>query len=198
MAQTDEQIKALKKEFRSLMNGVLSSSMREKGLTYRVIFGVELGRLHELADSMEQDHALAQALWKEDIRECRILSAMLQPSDSFYPEIADIWIESMRFQEEAELTVMNLFQRLPYASESAFRWIADEREMFQTCGFLLLGRLFSNGATLNEDSRGEFLDQAAAALKSNSSMVKRAAVTSLRKFMDLGQAEEKAGEELLG
>ena len=34
--------------------------------------------------------------------------------DRFYPEIADIWVESIRNIEIAELTCMNLFQHLPY------------------------------------------------------------------------------------
>ena len=68
---------------------------------------------------------------KENIRECKILAGLLQPADTFYPEIADIWIEDMDYPELAEYTVMNLFQRLPYASEVVFRWMADEREMFQ-------------------------------------------------------------------
>ena len=42
---------------------------------------------------------------------------MLQPVETFYPEIADIWVEDMRYPEIAELTCMTLFQELPYASE---------------------------------------------------------------------------------
>ena len=52
---------------------------------------------------------------KEEIRECKILAGMLQPIETFYPEIADIWVENIRNIEIAELTCMNLFQHLPYA-----------------------------------------------------------------------------------
>ena len=37
----------------------------------------------------------------------------------------------MRYPEIAELTCMSLFQYLPYASEKAFEWMADDREYFQ-------------------------------------------------------------------
>ena len=43
------------------------------------------------------------------------MAAMLQPIDTFYPEIADIWVEDIQNIEIAELTCMNLFQHLPYA-----------------------------------------------------------------------------------
>ncbi|MEG1581227.1 MAG: DNA alkylation repair protein [Bacteroidaceae bacterium] len=197
MPDIQEQIKGLKLQFRSLMNGIVSTSMRNKGLNYKVNFGVELGRLREIAASIPAHHDLAQALWKEDVRECRILAAMLQPSATFYPEIADIWVESMRFPEEAELTVMHLFARLPYASDKAFCWIADEREMFQTCGFLLLARLFMNGGLCNEPSECEYLDQAVTALHSPSSMVRKAAQTSLSKFANLGEREEALISDLI-
>ena len=42
---TKEQIKEIKKQFRLFMNGVVSQSMREKGLEYKINFGIELPRL---------------------------------------------------------------------------------------------------------------------------------------------------------
>lgn len=81
---------------------------------------------------------------------------MLQPVETFYPEIADIWVEDMRYPEIAELTCMSLFQYLPYASEKAFEWMADEREYFQLCGFMLMARLLMKGNQLTERSEAEF------------------------------------------
>lgn len=129
-----EQLKEIKTQLRLSMNGAVSQSMREKGLIYKLNFGVELPRIKAIAEGYEKDHSLAQALWKEDIRECKILAGLLQPVDSFFPEIADIWVESIQNIEIAELTSMNLFQHLPYAPAKSFQWIADEREYVQTCG----------------------------------------------------------------
>ena len=123
-----EQLKDIKTQLRLSMNGAVSQSMREKGLVYKLNFGVELPRIKMIAESYEKNHDLAQALWKEDIRECKILAGMLQPIETFYPEIADIWVENIRNIEIAELTCMNLFQHLPYAPAKSFHWIADEQE----------------------------------------------------------------------
>ncbi len=177
-----ETIKEIKSKFRLFMNGPVSQSMREKGMDYKVNFGIEYPRIKEIAAGYAPNHDLAQALWKENIRECKIMAGLLQPVDTFYPEIADIWIEDMRYPELAEYTVMNLFQRLPYASEAAFRWMADEREYFQLCGFLLMARLLSKGLTLSERAEAEFLDQAFASIESEYPAVQRAAVLALRKF----------------
>lgn len=182
MADVHETIKNIKSKFRLFMNGVISQSMREKGLGYKLNFGIEFPRIKEIAAAYEPNHEVAQALWKENIRECKILAGLLQPVDSFCPEIADIWIEDMHYPELAEYTVMNLFQRLPYASEVVFRWMADDREYFQLCGFLLMARLLMKGQKLNERAEAEFLDQAFTALEGDIVSVQKAAALALCKF----------------
>ena len=182
MADVHETIKDIKSKFRLFMNGVISQSMREKGLGYKLNFGIEFPRIKEIAAAYEPNHEVAQALWKENIRECKILAGLLQPVDSFCPEIADIWIEDMHYPELAEYTVMNLFQRLPYASEVVFRWMADDRECFQLCGFLLMARLLMKGQKLNERAEAEFLDQAFTALEGDIVSVQKAAALALCKF----------------
>ena len=185
-----EQLKEIKTQFRLSMNGAVSQSMREKGLVYKLNFGVELPRIKSIASAYGKDHALAQALWKEDIRECKILAGLLQPVDSFLPEIADIWVENIRNIEIAELTCMNLFQHLPYAPAKSFHWIAAEDEYTQVCGFLTIARLLMKKGDMNERVENEFLDQAISAFLSGSYHVRNAALTAIRRFMQ--HSEENA------
>lgn len=180
------------------MNGMVSQSMREKGMEYKLNFGIEYPRIKEIAAGYEPDHELAQALWKENIRECKILAGLLQPADTFYQEIADIWIEGMDYPELAEYTVMNLFQRLPYASEVVFRWMADEREMFQLCGFLLMARLLMKGERLNERAEAEFLDQACTAVEGDCGPVQKAASVALRKYAHQSRDNKRTVSKQLG
>ena len=58
-----EQLKDIKTQLRLSMNGVVSQSMREKGLDYKLNFGVELPRIKSIAATFEKNHDLAQALW---------------------------------------------------------------------------------------------------------------------------------------
>lgn len=185
-----EQLKDIKTQLRLSMNGAVSQSMREKGLVYKLNFGVELPRIKGIAASYEKDHALAQALWKEDIRECKILAGLLQPVDTFLPEIADIWVDTMPTVEIAELTSMNLFQHLPYAPAKAFRWIADERELAQICGFLTIARLLQKKGDMEDRVANEFLDQAFSSFLAGSYSVRSAVMAALRRFME--HSEEHA------
>ena len=49
-----EQLKDIKTQLRLSMNGAVSQSMREKGLVYKLNFGVELPRIKMIADGYEK------------------------------------------------------------------------------------------------------------------------------------------------
>lgn len=192
-----EQVRNVKLRLRGVMNGITSTSMREKGLAYKVNFGVELPRLREMAEELPHTYALAAELWKENIRECRLLAAMLMPTEAFDEDLAELWVEQMRFPEEAECTVMHLFDRLPFASGKMFEWIAADSSMHRLCGWLLASRLFMKGMMPNERDEQELLDHLAADLRSTDRIVQRAAQKALLRYMDLNEACETRGEQLL-
>lgn len=192
-----ELVREIKCRFRLAMNGFASRMMREQGLDYKMNFGVELPRLKEIALQYGKSHELAQELWKENIREAKIVAGMLQPVETFYPEIADIWIESMQYPDIAEITCMTLFQHLPYAPAKAFEWMADERELFQLCGFLLTARLLAKGLELNERAVAELLDQVQAAILSDGFQLRKAAMLALTKFALQKKENVRMADELL-
>ena len=104
-----EQLRHIKRSLRGVMNGPVSASMRDKGLAYKVIFGVELPRLQQMAADLPHTYELAAALWKENIRECRLLAGMLMPTERMDADLATLWVEQMQYVEEAESTVLHLF-----------------------------------------------------------------------------------------
>ena len=195
---TTEKLQLIKRDFRSLMNGTAAASLREKGLHYRLIFGVEWPQLMRLSAEIGKDHDLAQALWKEDIRECRLLAGLIQPVETFSLELADVWIETMHYPEEAQYTVLSLFQHLPHVSEAAFNWIARSEEMYRLCGWLVLARLFMKGLPLNTRSEDEFIDQAETSLQDPSLAVRVAARNAVWKYSLIGEREEQRVGKIIG
>lgn len=181
--QLQDQLREVKKRLRLSMNGVVSQSMRDKGLNYRIIFGVELPRIKYVASFFYPEHKLAQALWKEDIRECKIMATLLQPQESFYPEIAEIWVEDIKYLEIAENLVMHLLQYMDYAPQLAFQWLAREEEFFQVCAYLLITRLLSKKGDMEDQVAGEFLDQAISAAFDERYNVRHVAIGAIKRFM---------------
>lgn len=192
-----QQVKEIKQSFRQMMDGMVASSMRQKGLDYKLNWGATLPRLKEKADEIGKNYDLAIALWKENVRECKILATMLMPADKILPEVVDIWMEQIDSQEIAEQAAFNLFQYLPFASNKAYTWIASDKELYQLCGFHILTRLFMNGQEPNERGINEFIDQDLAALQGESMMVRKAAMNAIMRFAELGLVYERLAKSAL-
>ena len=146
----NQQIKEIKQSFRLMMDGMVAASMRNKGANYKLNWGATLPRLRDKAEELKQmfnvsclmfnQYDLAIALWKENVRECKILATMLMPADKMLPEVVDIWMEQTDSQEIAEQASFNLYQYLPYAADKAYTWMASDKELYQLCGFHKIGR----------------------------------------------------------
>lgn len=175
-------MKEIKEQLRLNMNGAAAQLMRESGLTYKVNFGVDVPRLKQIALQFEKNQQVAQALWNENIRECKILAGLLMPVEHFYPDMADIWITEMKHLEIAQLTVLNLFQYLPYAPSKSLQWIASDEEYSQICGFLTISHLLTKKNDLEERVENEFVDQAIATFLSGSYHVQTTVMAALRKY----------------
>ena len=189
--ELNARIKEIKQSFRLMMDGVASQSMREKGLNYHVNWGASVPMLKQKAQETGKDYDLAIALWKENVRECKILATMIMPAEQMLPEVVDIWMEQTPSQEVAEMASFNLYQHLPFAPAKAYEWIASDKDLYQLCGFHVLSRIFARGQEPNERGINEFLDQAMTALQGNSIAVKKAALVSVLRFADLGLVYER-------
>ena len=179
-----EELKAMLNEQRTEVNGQPSSNSSQPSAESQL-------------SSNSSQYELALSLWKENVRECKILATMLMPPDEILPEVIDIWMEQTHTQEIAEQAAMNLYRFLPYAPEKAYQWIASDRELYQLCGFHVLSRLFMNGQEPNERGINEFVDQALAAILGPSMMVRKAAFNALQRFAELGVVYERIAQSAI-
>jgi 3-methyladenine DNA glycosylase AlkD len=197
MEDVSQQVKEIKQSFRQMMDGAVAKSMRDKGVDYRLNWGATLPRLRAKADELGPNYSLAIALFKENVRECKILATMVMPPNEVLPEVIDIWMEQITTQEIAEQAAFNLFQYLPYAPEKAYTWMASEKPLYQLCGFHILSRLFMNKQEPNERGINEFIDQAIVALQGDSLMVRKAAMSAVQRFAELGLVYERIAKSAL-
>ncbi len=195
--EIDSKIKELKRGFRLVMNGQASQSMREKGLDYHLNWGVPFVQLKQMAADLPRDYDFAIALWKEDIRECKILATLIMPHDKMPEEVAEIWMDQTRSQEMAEMQAFNLYQYVSYAPKLAYRWMALDNTAKEICAYDILGRLFMKGMEPNERGINEFIDQAVTAMKSPSTGLRHAAMNALTRFADMGLVYERLANAAL-
>ena len=192
-----QQVKEIKQSFRQMMDGSVAASMRTKGVDYKLNWGATLPRLRGKAEEIGKNYDLAIALWKENVRECKILATMIMPPNEVLSEVIDIWMEQTPTQEIAEQAAFNLYQYLPYAPEKAYTWMASSEPLYQLCGFHIVTRLFMNGQEPNERGINEFVDQAIVALQGESIPVRKAAMSAVQRFANLGLVYERIAKSAL-
>jgi len=196
MMSTQERLKEIKQKFFLQMNGVASQSMREKGLDYKINWGIELPVLKRMAAGYGRDYGLAAALWKEDIRECKILATLMMPPERMDRDLVYLWIEQTTSVEIAEMAAFNLYQYVSGVSVYSFEWIASDSHIAQICGYHVLARLLMRGYTLNERDVNELVDQAGAALAGGPLPVRRAARACLMRLVATDAESRRMTDEM--
>lgn len=194
---TQEKLKKIKQGFFLSMNGVVSRSMRDKGLEYKINWGIELPALRRMAGEYGKDYDLAIALWKENIRECKILATMIMPPGRMERDLLALWMEQTASVEIAELAAFNLYQYVPDVADSAFEWIASDSDIRQISGFHVFARLFMKGCSLNGRDACELIDQAQAVLAGGSPAARRAAFACLQRMAEVDDDMKKTVSETL-
>lgn len=149
----EEQVREIKKELRASMNGILSARMREAGMPFRLIFGVELPRLRNIANEFPRDTDLANSLWKQNIRETRLLAIMLMPPEAFTPDVANEWADTMLTAEEAQVLAMMLLSKTSQAKEISLSWLNESKPLPSVCACLCLRHLLLQGTELSAEER---------------------------------------------
>lgn len=177
-----EKAKEIRQRFRSRMDGVVSQNMRDRGVVYHINWGISLKHLRELSEEFTPDYHVALELWKDNVRESKIMALMLMPVDEFAPDIAEIWIDTMPTQEIAEMAAMLLFQHLPYAPQMAFCLISHADAIKQILGYNILSRLFSQDNIPDARGLAEVTDQIRVSLSDENISVRHAANNCLMKL----------------
>lgn len=179
------------------MNGVISTCMRQRGMNYKLIFGVPIPEIKHIAAAHEPDAELARALWKEDVREMKILATLLFPAGSMTQEEALAWMREIPYPEIAEQCCNNLFPTVEQPDQLALKFLADKKSPFgRMCGFLLWAQLFKKNLAVEKSRVEAFLAECTctmhpdveAGATESSWQEKQAAVQALKFFGRLSPA----------
>ena len=196
--QTSDKIREIKKSLRLAMNGVVSTLQRRQGLDYKINFGVEIPRIKEIAAQYGKDRLLADALWQEDIRECRMIAIFTMPVEEFTADDADRWIASARYTELADHLSMYLLCNIPDAVDRAIAWAGQKDSIAAYCGFSSIGHLLRKGTAMDSGQQERYINVTAQALSDGSetgTVVKQRAYNTFSMFIDTVQPDEEKIKE---
>lgn len=192
----DEILKSIRVDLRRSMNGDVSKNMRDKGLDYKINFGIDVIRLRTLAKRHQPNAELAELLWKQQPRELKIMATLLYPPSEFSIKNAHKWIREIPTHEIREHLCMNLLQNLDYADNLVANWILSENEELRISGFWLVSRLvISKSACVDILDYSLVIDSAIKELHSEEYFMRIASKNAL-KF--LGRVSQDIANEILG
>lgn len=126
MTTNSPAMKEAKHLFMTFRNGIVADTLRNAGMPYKIIFGLQLPQISNTAQNLrekftpEETAALASALWEDrNVRESRLLACYLFPADALSIEDARRLAEDVQTNEEADILCFRLLRRLPFAGSLA-------------------------------------------------------------------------------
>lgn len=134
-------IQEIKHQFLIYRNGIVADTLRNAGMPYNVIFGLQLPQLgliaREAIASTEtvQLEELADTLWADNkVRESRLLAPYLFNRESINEEKAQSLAGDVRTVEEADILCFRLLRFLPFANELATKLKESANDKVSYCG----------------------------------------------------------------
>jgi len=127
-----------------MANGEVADNLRRAGITYKVIFGVTVPELKEIALPYKGDHDLALELYGEDVREFKILASVIADPQRLTGEQIDTWASDFTNPEIVEQVCGNLFWKSEYALSRSIEWCLSTDELMRKAGLLIIAHKASD------------------------------------------------------
>lgn len=135
-------MQTVKRRFFAMRNGVVADALRRGGSPFRIIFGLNLPQLVEIAAETPHDRDLAERLWSNSTtRESMLIAPMLVDPAGFGMEDAVRWIASVKSHESADVLCHRLLRKLPCAVDLAMTLRRSEDLMQRYIGLRLMFNL---------------------------------------------------------
>lgn len=112
------EIQQVKRRFFAMRNGAIGEMMRRQGAQYRIIFGLNLPQLSQIASITPHSVDLAQQLWDNtSTRESMLLATMIYPVESMSLETAISWALTTPTAEVADILCHKLLRHTAFVSQ---------------------------------------------------------------------------------
>lgn len=147
----------VKQRFFALRNGVVADTLRRYGSPYRIVFGLNVPQLRELAAVFGPDGELAEALWDNvSTRESRLLAPMLVDVGTFGIGDARRWLRSLTDSaEEADMLCHSLLRKTPFVADLVAEYANSDEARLRYVALRLAFGLLRESVAVGELARKE-------------------------------------------
>ncbi|MDE6543260.1 MAG: hypothetical protein K2K76_04780 [Muribaculaceae bacterium] len=112
------EMQQIKRHFFAMRNGVIADVLRKAGSPFRIIFGLTLPQLTDVAKATGMNAELSRRLWDNKTTRCSMLLApMIMPAEEITRGEVMQWIAEAPSTEVTDVLCLKLLRRLPHAVE---------------------------------------------------------------------------------
>lgn len=154
--QSHEIAKQIRQEFFVYRNGLLADTLRNAGDTHKMIFGLNLSQITDIAKRFDANELVASELWNSNAtRECRLIAPMLYPINKFDEETAYKWISEVENTEIADNLCHKLLRNTLFASKLCLKF-ANGSTLERYTALILAINLITIGKALDKEAMQRF------------------------------------------
>ncbi len=156
-----ETIRHIKSQFFALRNGDIAERLRKAGSPYKIIFGLLVPQMEQIASSVGSSSELADELWNNtSTRESRLLATMVYPRGEFTSAKAQEWIATADTKELVDMLCFRLVRNLDEAESLIPLYATNSNDLLRYFALrlamnLLILRRISNIDTLHATVKKE-------------------------------------------
>lgn len=130
------------------MNGAVSQTMREmggdKGMKYKMNYGVSLPTIKDIALEYYPNHTLAQDLWRQEVREMQLAAVYIDEPEKITIEQIDKHSQKWEHVEIGQVAAMNLLWKTPIALDIAKKWFNSQNRAQHIASCHIIGKIAAN------------------------------------------------------
>ena len=134
-------------KMRKQMNGAVADAMFYYGENYGLNYGVSLPTVREIAQAEGHDHALAEYLYKQQVRELKLAAFHIADPALINPSNASLWAEGIINSELAEEAAFAMLRHCPAAAEITREWLRSKSEWVAYAAMMTAARSNALSAT---------------------------------------------------
>ncbi|HUV61555.1 MAG TPA: DNA alkylation repair protein [Thermoplasmata archaeon] len=128
-------------ELKSRANPRNVEGMARFGISSENTLGISVTELRKVAKRLGRDHSLALELWATGIHEARILAAIIDEPTEVTKGQMEGWAKDFDSWDVCDQATTCLFDRTPYAFETAVEWSSRDEEYVKRAGFAMMAGL---------------------------------------------------------
>lgn len=129
----------IKRRFFAMRNGIIADALRRGGSPFKIIFGLNMPQIKDIASSIGRHPNLAKWLWNNSsTRESMLLAPMLLDPSAVDAATATLMVEESPSTEIIDSLCHSLLRHSPHAYQWGLDWAATDTPKLRYAAMRLL------------------------------------------------------------